>query len=200
MTSAVIGIDPSQTAAGVAILAGSPTDTSRPVLLREVGDQGHRTDPWTKRARRIGAQKRRVIDLLDHFKLEHPDIHYQLAVVEGPAYANRLPSQFDRAGVFWGIIAALDARNILIAVINPVYRAMFATGRGNGDKKLVVSEIKALWSAHAVHITNDNRADSLALATMGAMQLGWQMPFTPRRRHVENIAKCDWPNLVTTCP
>jgi Holliday junction resolvasome RuvABC endonuclease subunit len=195
---AVIGVDPSMTAAGIAIIARGSGDTSRPVLIRDVGEQGHRSDPWTRRARRIRAQTRRVIDVIDDHGIEL-NLDYRLAVIEGPAYANRLPSQWDRAGVFWGIVAALDARNIPIAVIVPTVRAMFATSHGHADKKLVLTETRALWAGCpdvVEAITNDNRADAVAMATMAAMHLDWSLPFTPRRRHIENVAKCTWPETT----
>lgn len=196
---AVIGIDPSQRAAGIAVIAGGPRNINWPVFLRDVGEDGHKADPWTRRARRIRAQSRRVIDEIDALTARGAD--YRLAVIEGPAYANRLPSQFDRAGVFWGIVSALDARKIPIAVIPPTTRAMFATGRGHADKKLVVLETKALWRESGEEtivrrICNDNHADSLTLACMGVMALGWSLPFSTRRRHVENIAKCQWPEGI----
>lgn len=201
-TPAALGIDPSQTAAGIAAITHGPL--SWPVLLRDVGETGHRADPWTRRARRIRAQAKRVMNVVDE-AAESLGLQYVLAVVEGPAYANRLPSQFDRAGVFWGIISALDARNIPIAVIPPTTRAIFATGHGHADKKLVVQETKAIWREAGdpglvEAISNDNKADALTLATMGAMHLGWTLPFkgAPRRRHVENIAKCEWPCAVVT--
>lgn len=206
---AVLGIDPSQTAAGIAIIAGGPRNINWPVLIRDVGEDGHRTDPWTRRARRIQAQSRRIMREVIDDAASRFNLDYALAVVEGPAYANRLPSQFDRAGVFWGIIAALDARNIPIAVIPPTSRAMFATGHGHADKKLVLLETKAVWRdvtddsfgrTIANTITNDNHADALNLATMGVMHLKWTLPFKggPRRRHVENVAKCEWPQPLAT--
>lgn len=199
---AVLGIDPSQTAAGIAIIAGGPRNINWPVLIRDVGEDGHRTDPWTKRARRIGAQKTRVMRVVDAAP-EQLNLDYVLAVIEGPAYANKLPSQWDRAGVFWGIVAALDTRNIPIAVIPPTSRAMFATGHGHADKKLVVLETRAVWREAGnenivAAINNDNQADALNLAMMGTMHLGWSLPFrgAPRRRHVENVAKCEWPKVA----
>jgi Holliday junction resolvasome RuvABC endonuclease subunit len=193
---AVLGIDPSQTAAGIAIIAGGPRHANRPILIRDVGDHGHRTDPWTRRARRIVAQVRRIIAVVDQAALDGAD--YRLAVIEGPAYANKLPSQFDRAGVFWGLVSALDNRKIPIAVIPPTTRAMFATGHGHADKSLVVTETRAIWADPLITaaILNDNHADALNLASMGVMHLGWSLPFTPRRRHVENITKCEWPKIA----
>lgn len=195
---AVLGIDPSQTAAGVAIIAGGPRHINWPVLVRDVGDAGHRADPWTRRARRIVAQVRRIMALVDDAALKGAD--YRLAAIEAPAYANKLPSQYDRAGIFWGLVSALDTRKIPIAVIAPQILKMFATGIGNADKKLVLAETRALWAPRAdwVTIANDNQADALTLATMGTMHLRWSMPFNgaPRRRHVENVAKCEWPEVT----
>lgn len=198
---AVLGIDPSQTAAGIAAIAGGPRHINWPVLIRDVGEDGHRADPWTKRARRIVAQTKRVMAVINDAETTL-GLRYHLAVVEGPAYGNKLPSQYDRAGVFWGIVAALDAKRIPVAIVPPATRAMFATGKGRAEKALVLAETRSLWRASGdpglfEAINNDNQADALTLATMGVMNLRWTLPIgPPQRRHVENVAKCGWPKVV----
>lgn len=198
---AVLGIDPSQTRAGVAIIAGGPKHINWPFMLRDVGETGHNSDSWAQRSRRIVAQVRAITYLVADAQTNH-GLDIRLAVIEGPAYGADFGNQFDRAAVWWGVFSALTAKQIPIGVVMPTTRSKFATGHGRAPKQTVLTEMRQLWAIRhpPIPIANHDQADALALATMGVMHLGWSLPFPgpPRRRHVENVATVNWPECVAT--
>ena len=177
----VAGVDPSLTSAGIAIL----TD-GKPTLLTSIGHKGHNAASYEQRGRRISSQCHAIMNAICARQwTAQPD----LAVIEGPAYSQNLPSASDRHGLFWGLICALSRRKIPLAVVTPTARCAFATGKGRAEKRTVLAEGRA---AFGLRVTNHDIADAAFLAAMGALHLGDQ-PFTPRRRHIEGLTKITWP-------
>ena len=182
--STVVGIDPSLVSCGIAILADG-----KPVLLKSVGHGTPNGRSYTHRSNRIVGQCRAVMRLIDEFNIlsAHPD----LAVIEGPAYGANMPSNHDRAGLWWGLYSTLNARDIPIAVVAPKTRALFATGSGNADKATVLAAVRAWWPDTLVR--NHDIADAATLALLGAMHLGDQVPFDVRARHRGCVDVVKWP-------
>lgn len=176
----VCGIDPSLTNSGIAIL----TD-GQPSLITSTGIGGHDGADYRTRSRRLRAVCAKVITtILDHTT---PD----LVVIEGPAYAAKFGNGFDRAGLWHGLYAALDARHTPIAVCAPQTRAKWATGKGNAQKADVLAAVQSWWPNLA--IADHDRADALVLATIGAHHHGDPMPFTTKPRHTTALEAIAWP-------
>lgn len=184
----VAGIDPSLTNTGIAILYDG-----HPVLLRSIGHGTPNGKTYGHRSDRIVAQCRAVIAHVLPCNSSAADI--DLAVMEGPAYGANLPSAHDRAGLFWGLYSTLRARKIPIAVVAPKTRALWATGKGNADKRTVLATVRDWWPA--TRIANHDQADALVLAAIGAFHAGDPMPFAVKERHSANLAAVQWPELVT---
>lgn len=194
--AAVLGLDLSLVRAGITAIARDPLENGKaaPVLLTDVGHGGSNADSYADRRKRIRAQVHSIIRIISRFI----DNGWQpvLAVIEGPAYGMKtLPSFYDRAIVWGGVCDWLDLQNIPIAVVNPSTREKFITGVGSkGDKKRVLAEMRALWFPDNPRaVPNHDVADALGLATAGVLHLDWPVPFTPRRRHIENVAQMTWP-------
>lgn len=186
----VVGIDPSLTSTGLAILKhGQPT------LLTAIGNPGTAGAPYPERSDRIGRQTRHTTETLQNWL---PQTH--LAIIEGPSYDHNLPSNFDRAGLWWRLYATLRARHIPIAVIAPKTRALWATGNGDADKKTVTQTVKNWWPHARDHIRNDDIADAAALALAGAFHCGDPMPFPIKPQHHNRLKAVQWPTLSPTKP
>jgi Holliday junction resolvasome RuvABC endonuclease subunit len=197
--SYIVGLDLSLTSSGIAILSDClPTAQAvpahqqgydvAPAVLRSVGEDGKRADSYRTRSRRVRRQCAAIMRILD------PYLGTVLALVEGPIYAGKvLPSYFDRAGLFHGVFGALDARGIPIAVVSPTTGHQFVTGKGHADKSDIVVEASKWWPDVFVH--NDDEADALGYAAMGAMHVGLKLPFRPRARHYNAVATVDWPKV-----
>lgn len=98
----------------------------------------------------------------------------QLVVIEGPAISKHDRGVWDRAGAWWLIYMHLVSVNVPVAVCPPSTLKNWATGDGRADKKLVRARMQAMWPN--VRISNMDESDALALATMGAQQLGYPVP------------------------
>ena len=208
----VLALDPSLTSAGIALLARHPANIGGgtwPELTAHIGRPGHDGATYLERNNRIVQQVRGITRIVDDCRRNGADI--RLAVIEGPIYGMTGGHAFDRAAVWWSLHAMLTNRRIPVAVVTPSHREKFITGvtghkQATRERKArVVDEMRALWSfPNGTEITrdplrkivNDDEADALGMATMGAMALNWPVPFRPRRRHVENVALVQWPEAA----
>lgn len=175
----VAGIDPSLTSAGVAVL-----DNGRPVHVSHHGLRGHNGASWTSRSRRVRWTCGQIIAAL-------ADLTPDLVMIEGPSYGSQHGSQFDRAGLWHGLYASLDARKVSVGVVAPQTRAKWATGTARAEKRRVLEAVRA-WFPNQP-ITCDDEADALVLACIGAHHLGDPMPFEVKPRHTTGLEKVAWP-------
>ena len=179
----VCGLDPSLTSTGVAILINGQPQT--PIT---VGLPGHDGATWDERLDRITATARAIIDTtLTHGR---PD----LLLIEGPAYQARYGNVFDRTGLWCGIYSKIKALRIPRIVIAPKTRALWATGNGNATKDQVTTAVQTWWPD--LTIRNDDIADALTLATIGAAHLGDPTPFPLTNRHHAALAARTWPEVI----
>ncbi|ROZ88995.1 hypothetical protein [Gordonia sp. OPL2] len=182
----IVGIDPSLTATGIAILDRDFFDAATVTKLTAVGRKGRETDRHPERSDRIVAQTRRIV--------AHVPPDAALVLIEDiPEGINRLPSYRDRCVLWGGVYSTLRGRGLPIVVINPTTRAVWATGKGT-KKPDVLAAVRLMWPA--VHIADDNEGDALILASIGAHHLGWTMPFETKPRHTTGLDKVEWPEGV----
>jgi hypothetical protein len=192
----IAGLDLSLTSAGIAVL----TD-GKPTLLTSVGHGGHNADSYLTRSRRIVSQSRAVIDTLDRAPtLSDPrrpsgtHWRYDLAVIEGPSYGSNMPSNHDRAGLWWGVYSALAAKRVPVAVVAPLTRAKWATGKGNAQKPAVLAAVRQSWLS--LRIANDDQADALTLAAMGTVWLGGELHWPIEKWRHTGLAAVAWPEIA----
>lgn len=186
--STIVGIDPSLTSCGIAVLGDesiyAPVDIRS---LLSVGHGGKSGASYLDRSNRIVSQARHVLNLVP--------ADADLVVIEDmPVGMKAQPSLGDRWGLWWGLYSALASRGTPIAVCNPGTRAKWATGSGRADKKLVLSCVRAQWPNQRIH--NDDAADALTLAAMGALKLGWTLPFEIKDRHHAGLDVVAWPKGI----
>lgn len=188
----VCGLDPSLTSAGIAILVDG-----QPTYLDAIGHPGkdgasynHRSDRIVSQARAI---TRAVLDVgspgENHTRI--PTRAIDLAVIEGPAYGQNLPSNHDRAGLWWGLYSALRAKRIPTAVVAPGTRAKWATGHGRASKTDILTAVRTWWPNTAIR--NHDVADAAVLALIGAHHAGDPMPFPVKDRHTLALEAIAWP-------
>lgn len=185
----VVGLDPSLTAAGIAVLASPHTagTPNRPQCVT-VGTRGSYGDADTATALRI---RRQTVAILTELGRIAPKV--RLVVIEGLPRPNpNAPGRHsERCGLYWGIVGELAARRIPVAVCVPTTLKLFATGNGRADKHAMTRAARALWPT--ARVSNDNEADALLLASAGAQRLGWHDPELPH--HI--APKITWPEGLT---
>lgn len=190
----VVGLDPSLTACGIAVLNRRPNTVDAYITsgnldaaviadLRAVGHRGRDAASWDERSDRVVAQARHIVKCVP--------ADAELVVIEGPSYGSAHGHAFDRAGLWMGVYSALRARRIPIAVCAPGTRAKWATGSGRASKGDVVRAVRDQWVDS--RIRSDNEADALTLAGMGALHLGWPLPFEIKDRHHAGLEVIAWP-------
>lgn len=174
----VCGIDSSLTAAGVAAIA-HPTIAATPNVPRVVvvGEGGHDADTPAVTALRIKRQRMKILRAMPS--------KTQLVVIEGLGWPNpKAPGRFRERAILIGMLEEFFAeRRIPFVEVAAKTVKLWATGDGDAKKTDVHSAMVTMWPRANLWTPtgqmNDNASDSLALATIGAMRLGWIDPELP---------------------
>ena len=191
----VAGLDLSLTSTGIAMLRDG-----RPILLRSVGTTPDIKD-WHGRVRRITRQTWNVVRTIEGWsRPKRPD----LAMVEAPLTFGTDGDSYDRYALFVEIMRQLLAWKVPTAVVHNQTRCKWATGKGGKSskelttkqhKREVLEAVRATWKPWEAHITNDDIADALTCAEIGARYLDEPLHFPARRRHIEAMANSiHWPS------
>lgn len=169
----IVGVDLSLAATGLATRHGAWM----------VETAGHRADPWHVRGHRIGRVRAAVLDATRAA---------DLVVVEGPAYSKNDPGAFDRAGLWWVLYRAWQARGIRVVVVTTGGRARYATGNGRANKDQVLAAVVRRFPAFDV--TDNNAADALVLVAMACDHYGTPLADMPAK-HRAALAAVVWPEI-----
>lgn len=191
-----VGIDPSLTSTGVAVLVDG-----RSAHYGRYGRDGHNGATYTSRSRRV----RKMITDVTRAALTGgtPDV---FVIEEHPYAVGNQGNEFDRAAIWHGIYGNLDARSIPGVVVNNSTGKAWVTGAGKASKQDMIAVIDE-WYAGQIEpplkkwrITVDHPddiADAFGYATMGAYKLGDPLPFEPKERHRTALALLPWPKIAT---
>lgn len=179
---AVVGLDPSLRSAGIAEIRHPATihPPNRPKAV-SVGNSGKSDATVAQRAARIHAQARNIL-------AETPK-DARLVVIEAlpPQIPGAHGLHAERAALWWQVVGTLIRHGIPVAEVAPTTLKKWATGNGRADKHAVVAAMQQRWTF--TRIPDDNAADALALADMGAQHLGWYGP-EAEHHHNPNVR---WP-------
>lgn len=190
MVSVVLGVDPSLTVSGCALVRfGAGADAADPTweTWRARGVQPE-VDTVETRRRRIRLMLTEILSLVP--------ARLTLSVVEGPAMAAKYtPLADERAGLRWMLIDQLLARGP-VALVTPPSRQVLARSepipRGSSQsvrKRLVTDAVRQM--VPGAHVPDHNVADSVALAAAGAHRVGLRMPYTAKQETAHS--KVLWP-------
>lgn len=151
---AVLGVDPSLVMTGLACSDGLH------LYVRRVGTQ---PSPPT-----VGGKLYRLRYIVEQVLAFAPS--ECMTVIEAPvvAHGGAGGGLFDRSGLYWMLIDRLWERGPVVSV-QPATRAIYAAGNGNASKEEVLESMRS--RPPGISIKDDNIADALALAAMGARWL-----------------------------
>ncbi len=183
----VIGVDPSLTCTGVAMLAW---DAAEPRFAH--------WQTWRARSQAlpkdfpeaeiVPATRRRLRIVLRESLALIPG-RVDLTVIEGPSRKSKQSGMSDeRAALRWWLIDQLLARGPVV-VLTPKTRALLGCDNGNAEKRVVREAVRAAYPD--VHIPDDNVADAVALAAAGAHRLGFPVEYSPKQTRAH--ARIAWP-------
>lgn len=171
----VCGLDLSLTASGIASAAG---------WCELVGEDGITTFDLPDRAAGLVRLGTRIVEFARTA---------DLVVLERPAAAKAYGGASERAGLFWLIVVRLRSLDIAVAEVPPSVLKTYATGKGSGPKGAVIDAVARRWPGFDTG-GNDNLADAVVLAAMGADQYGCPLAEVPKT-HRAALAKVTWPEV-----
>lgn len=177
----VVGLDLSLTNTGIALVSSS----GRAVCSR-VASAGKRADSLAQRRRRLRELRDGVLTYVGL-----PD----LVVVERQI-GQSTGSTHDRSGLWWDVVGRLLDREVPVVEVVPQHVKIYIVGKGSGlgTSKSEVTAAAVKRYGGLVEIADDNEADALGLADMGARWLGWPLPVEIPKRNLEVMAKVAWPD------
>lgn len=176
----VLGVDPSLTCTGVALI-----DT----VTGETRTRRVKTAPRGKAlADRRGRLREAIAGILDPLPRR-----LGMTVIELPNAAAQYGAHAERHALTWWLIDQLMARGPVTAV-TPTQRSKLATGNGRADKKTVLRVVRAQHPD--VTVVDDNAADALALATAAAYWAG-KPPADYLPGQQAAWVRVDWPTPPT---
>ena len=158
-----LGLDLSLTSTGIALV--------RDGRLAEVGNvktKGKVGDSLAVRADRLRG-------VLSHIELGFVrSLDLDIVVIESPSYGSSFGSAHDRSGLWWLVSDLCHRSDIPVATVSPPGRAKYITGSGKTkDKEVVLAHaIERYVVDGGPRIVNDDVADAVGLADMGARWLG----------------------------
>ncbi|WP_346007268.1 crossover junction endodeoxyribonuclease RuvC [Janibacter terrae] len=172
----IIGIDPSLTGTGLALL---DTDDHLVIPTETLTSTGKVTASTDERLERILT----IVETVIYKAVEHKS---DLAVIEAPAFSRNNAGTWDRAGLWWLLVSRLAEARIETTTIPPTTRAKYATGRGNAGKDEVLLAVAKRYPH--VDVRDNNQADALVLAAIGAHLAGHPIDDLPKT-HLDALAK-----------
>lgn len=149
----IAGIDPSLTSTGVAVIR-SPERVETATVTSKPPTQG--TETVRTRYERMETLAAGILDLV---------ADTDVVGIESPAYGMRNAGKVhDRSGLWWWIVGQLEDRGVPVIEVSPPSRMMYATGKGNAGKDLVLVTAAATYKQAA--ITGNDVADAVVIAAM----------------------------------
>lgn len=140
----------------------------------------------------------RLQHILDAIRDAQRGHDLDLVLVEGPSYGSAKKGQqghHERAGLWWLVTHSLYAHGRPYAVVAPMQRALYATGRGGAGKADVLAAARDRYG-HLAEIRDDNAGDALIIAAMGVEHLGGQLAGDVPDANKRALRKVQWPALL----
>ena len=177
----VAGIDPSLTSTGVAVVR-SPERVETATVTSKPPAPG--TETVRTRFERMEKLASGILELIDDA---------DVVGIESPAYGMRNAGKVhDRSGLWWWIVGQLEARGVPVIEVTPPSRMMYATGKGNAGKDLVLVTAAATYKQAA--ISGNDIADAVVIAAMISRLAGQPIELRqPAQAKLRALAKVRMP-------
>lgn len=163
--TAVVGLDPSTTSSGVAVMHDSvdPFNPGRKFTTYRVKSKPDKDSTWSQRHHRMQVITANIVA---------PIPKRSLVVIEAPAYSSASPGTFDRYGLWWKIYDRLEDHECVILPVPPPVRCKYATGKGNADKDTVLAATVKRYTDLGIDVDGNDIADAVNFLAIGARYLG----------------------------
>lgn len=114
-----------------------------------------------------------------------------LAVMETAAYSRSGGGGHERGWLWWEVYGGLIRAGVPVALMSTNQRMRYATGKGTATKNAVVDAVARRWPAWET-AGDDNRADAVVLMAAGLDWLG-HAPADMPKTHRCALEGVDWP-------
>jgi crossover junction endodeoxyribonuclease RuvC len=185
----IIGIDPSLTGAGVALIRTSWSiegETTPQFGVHTFGRPGKKGEPLQKRLKRLETLCDEIRGVVTS-EMESPD----LALIESPAPNQNSGSHHDRSGLWWFLVRMFDRLGITVMEVPIQTVKKYALGKGVGSKDQVMAA--AIRRYPDVPISNNNESDAWVLAAIGARLRGEPVEESLPLTHLAALDKIEIP-------
>lgn len=180
MSERIVGVDPSLTSTGFAVI--TRTEGVRTAHHNIPGKLilSTATIKGVVPAGESGAigEVHRVEEIVD--QVCRSSANAVAVYIEGLALMSRTGKYAERAHLYYSILAALYVRDQLVTIVPPTTLKKRVTGSGRADKQQMLDTVRDAWSeagwgdGHAGG--RFDRSDATALAWVGAVDHGWDVP------------------------
>ena len=186
----VLGIDPSLTSTGIARV-----DTEDRLVAQTwtITSKGAQADTLAQRRERLAMiAERHIGDYAIGIGERGTDLggRADLAVIENPALSKNNNGTSMLNGLWWLTVHRLYSLGVAVVAVQPNTLKKYATGKGNAGKDEVLLAVAKRYPH--VDVTNNNEADALVLAAMGADHLGAPLVDLPAA-HRAALDGVQWP-------
>ena len=153
----------------------------------------------TARVRSTGAEDATLHERWERLRRLRDDIEFRIGydytpvVIEQPAYGATNGSHHDRSGLWWMVVDNLLHWNVPVTEVAPTTLKKYATGKGNASKDEVLAAVVKRYPA--ADVVNNNVADAVVLAAMGARYAGFPVDELSLQRE-EAFSKVRWAALL----
>ena len=179
----VVGLDLSLTSSGVAIIGWPGPAMATPYAhVSRVRSKGTRGDTLQDRHARLRMLAQAIIDEARGAAL---------VVVEQPAFSAVGGSHHDRSGLWWLVVGRLLSREIPVVEVTPGQLKKYATGSGVAGKDAVLAAVVRRYPC--VDVGNNDEADALVLAAIGARRLGFPLEESLPKPNLTALEAVSWP-------
>ncbi|WP_159622689.1 hypothetical protein [Ruania rhizosphaerae] len=189
----IVGIDPSLTATGIARI---DTDDQLHVDVWTITTKGSAQATLEERLERL----RDIVDQAWNATTgygptgdQHPQQpQADLVLIETPAMSKSNTGTSMLNGLFWMLVNHL-ADDVPLVPVGIGQLKRYATGKGTAAKDAVLLDVARRYPH--VDVRDNNQADALVLAAMGAEHTGHPIADLPKT-HTDALTKVAWPNAV----
>lgn len=172
----VIGLDLSLTSTGLAFIR-----PAAPAGVQTLKSKGAKDATLAERALRLHNLARDIILAA---------LTADVVVIEQPAYNQTGGSHHDRSGLWWLVADALSDEELRLVEVTPQAVKKYATGKGNASKDEVLAAVVRRYPD--VEVGNNNEADALVLAAIGARLAGYPIEESMPLAHLDALSKVRW--------
>ena len=172
----VVGLDLSLTATGTALIRPGMT-----TAVQTLKSKGAKDATLSERADRLRKLAREIL---------LPAATANVVVIEQPAYSQTGGSHHDRSGLWWLVVDALIFDDLRLVEVTPQAVKIYATGKGNASKDEVLAAVVRRYPD--IEVRNNNEADALVLAAIGARLSGQPLEESLPQLHLRALDKIRW--------